>query len=100
MVVTKGGDLFKEGLDNGGLIRRKRERDEYKLGVNWFVDEQCLNTLIKTLFICKFLGQNIESKCMRVLGDYSYFFCLEVSLVRLMLVPSTLDLTFIYFILL
>ena len=68
MVVTKGGDLFKEELDNGGLIRRKRERDEYKLGVNWFVDEQCLNTLTKTLFICKFLGQNNESnKCMRVI---------------------------------
>lgn len=43
---------------------RERERDEYKLGVNWFVDEQCLNTL----------GQNIETKWMRVLGDFSYFF--------------------------
>lgn len=45
----------------------KRERDEYKLGLNWFVDEQCFNTLIKTLFICKFLGQNIETK-----GPFEY----------------------------
>lgn len=48
-------------------LEMKRERDEYKLGLNWFVDEQCFNTLIKTLFICKFLGQNIETK-----GPFEY----------------------------
>lgn len=41
-------------------MKREREKDEYKLGLNWFVDEQYFNTLIKTLFICKFLGQNFQ----------------------------------------
>lgn len=48
-------------------LEMKRERDEYKLGLNWFVDQQCFNTLIKTLFICKFLEQNIETK-----GPFEY----------------------------
>ena len=39
---------------------REREREKYKIICWCFVDEQCLNTCIKLLFINKFGLQTVE----------------------------------------